>query len=583
LPPGTSATAASAAAASQSAPSQLASPYGPAGTNGGQGVAAPAAAAQTSLAPGAGQAAASPPNAPYQSPPYPGEPYPGAPYPGQPYPPPMTPPGPPGSWDAGRTMPVNSPQAAHARQAQAQAEAQLAQAQAHAQQGQAQTQAQQAQAQQAQAQPTSRLLAIEPPRSDETAPGTDKRRPGENTRSVHLPLPTPAAASAQLPFAIPIYRSPASACSSALDYAPDGTGTGTNGSGQPGSDNPTVAALCSAIAAMEGINLSYPACSQAFASGMAAISTIFWAFTRAGTQVVAPAGVYGGTYGFLRNVAANFGVQTDFVDMTDLRAVQAALRPGSTAVLYAETLASSSVAVADLGNLARLAHQAGALFVVDSTLAPPVICRPLEHGADLVLHSASKYFGGHSDVSGGVVTGRAELIRPLGRIRIDTGGSLAPDDAYMLRRGLETLPLRVRRQCATAQVLAAGLAMHPAVSGVCYPGLTAHLGHELARRQFDAGPEGTRFGATVTVVPYGGSEAGAAFAQRLQLAQMTASPAGTHTKVSHMASTTHRLFDPAALAQAGIDQGAVRFSVGLEDGEDLLADAMAALDSLGRR
>jgi cystathionine beta-lyase/cystathionine gamma-synthase len=212
-----------------------------------------------------------------------------------------------------------------------------------------------------------------------------------------------------------------------------------------------------------------------------------------------------------------------------------------------------------------------------------VICRPLEHGADLVLHSASKYFGGHSDVSGGVVTGRAELIRPLGRIRIDTGGSLAPDDAYMLRRGLETLPLRVRRQCATAQVLAAGLAMHPAVSSVCYPGLTVHFGHELARRQFDAGPEGTRFGATVTVVPYGGSEAGAAFAQRLQLAQMTASPAGTHTKVSHMASTTHRLFDPVALAQAGIDQGAVRFSVGLEDGEDLLADAMTALDSLGRR
>jgi cystathionine beta-lyase/cystathionine gamma-synthase len=480
----------------------------------------------------------------------------------------MMPPVQPGSWDAGRTMPVNSPQAT-----QAQAQAQSAQAQS--------AQAQSAQAQSAQAgQSTSRVLAIEPPRSGEIAP-TEKRRPGENTRSVHLPPPAPAAASAPLPYAIPIYRSPASASSSALDYAPDGISA--NGTGQPGSDNPTVAALCSAIAAMEGLNLSYPAGCQAFASGMAAISTIFWAFTKAGAHVVAPAGVYGGTYGFLRNVAANFGVQTDFVDMTDLRAVHATLRPGSTAVLYAETLANSSVAVSDLGNLARLAHQAGALLVVDSTLAPPVICRPLEHGADLVLHSASKYFGGHSDVSGGVVTGRAELIRPLGRIRIDTGGSLAPDDAYMLRRGLETLPLRVRRQCATAQVLAAGLAMHPAVGSVCYPGLTAHFGHELARRQFDAGPEGTRFGATVTVVPYGGSEAGAAFAQRLQLAQMTASPAGTHTKVSHMASTTHRLFDPVALAQAGIDQGAVRFSVGLEDGEDLLADAMTALDSLGRR
>jgi cystathionine beta-lyase/cystathionine gamma-synthase len=456
----------------------------------------------------------------------------------------MTPPVPLASWDTpGRTMPVNSP---------------------------------------VNSPPSAgRLLAIEPPRSGELEPaaGTaDKRRPGENTRSVNLPpaaVPQPSA-SGQPPYSVPIYRSPISACSSVTDYAPENAGS-------PSSDNPTVAALCSAVAALEGINLSYPACSQAFASGMAAISTIFWAFSRAGAQVVAPAGVYGGTYGFLRNVAANFGVHTDFVDMTDLRAVHAALRPGTTAILYAETLANSSVAVSDLGNLARLAHQAGALFVVDSTLAPPVICRPLEHGADLVLHSASKYFGGHSDVSGGVVTGRAELIRPLGRLRIDTGGSLAPDDAYTLRRGLETLPLRVRRQCATAQVLAAGLAMHPAVSGVCYPGLTAHFGHELARRQFDAGPEGTRFGATVTVVPYGGADAGAAFAQRLRLAQMTASPAGTHTKVSHLASTTHRQFDPGALAQAGIDQGAVRFSVGLEDGEDLLADAMAALDSLGRR
>ena len=146
---------------------------------------------------------------------------------------------------------------------------------------------------------------------------------------MHLPPPAPTAASAPIPYAIPIYRSPTSACSSALDYAPDGISA--NGTGPPGSDNPTVAALCSAVAAMEGINLSYPACSQAFASGMAAISTIFWAFTKAGAQVVAPAGVYGGTYGFLRNVAANFGVQTDFVDMTDLRHVHAALRPGSTA------------------------------------------------------------------------------------------------------------------------------------------------------------------------------------------------------------------------------------------------------------
>ncbi|HXL20703.1 MAG TPA: PLP-dependent transferase, partial [Streptosporangiaceae bacterium] len=205
------------------------------------------------------------------------------------------------------------------------------------------------------------------------------------------------------------------------------------------------------------------------------------------------------------------------------------------------------------------------------------------HGADLVLHSATKYFGGHSDVTGGVVTGHPELIKRIRDIRIDTGGSLGPDDAYLLRRGLETLPLRVRRQCATAQLLAASLVRHPAVRNVYYPGLSQHAGHGLARRQFDAGPEGTRFGAILTVAPHGGEEAGMVFADRLRLAQVATSLGGTHTKVSHVGSTTHRQMDSAALAAAGIDPGSVRFSVGLEDGEDLLADALAALDSLSRR
>ncbi len=404
------------------------------------------------------------------------------------------------------------------------------------------------------------------------------RRPGENTRSVHLPVPpTPS----QQPLATPIYRTAAFAFSSGAEYAAI-LADAAPGYSYSRIDNPTVEAFSSAVAALEGVNLSYQLAAQAFSSGMAAISTVFWTFTRAGAHVIAPTAIYGGSYSFLRHVASNFGVQTDFVDMTDLSQVSAALRPG-TSIVYAETLANPTVAVADLGGLARLAHDAGALLVVDSTLAPPVICRPLEHGADLVLHSATKYFGGHSDVTGGVVTGRPELIKAIRRLRIDTGGSLAPDEAYLLRRGLETLPLRVRRQCATAQLLAASLARHPAVRMVYYPGLTQHLGHELARRQFDAGPEGTRFGAVMTVAPYGGHEAGMAFADRLRLAQLATSLGGTHTKVSHVASTTHRQMDAAALAAGGIDPGSVRFSIGLEDGEDLLADAIAALDSLGGR
>jgi cystathionine beta-lyase/cystathionine gamma-synthase len=422
--------------------------------------------------------------------------------------------------------------------------------------------------------PAARLLAIEGPRAGDQS----SRRPGENTRAVHPPAPP---VPAQQPLANPIYRSSTFAFKTSAEYAAV-LADAAPGFSYSRIDNPTVTAFCGAVAALEGVNLSYQASAEAFASGMAAVSTIFWAFARAGAHVVAPTAVYGGTYSFLRNVAANFGVQTDFVDITDLSQVQAALRPG-TSILYAETLANPTVAVADISGLARLAHSAGAMLVVDSTLAPPVICRPLEHGADLVLHSATKYFGGHSDVTGGVVAGHPELVARLRKLRIDLGGSLAPDDAYTLRRGLETLPLRVRRQCSTAQVVAASLARHPAVSTVYYPGLTAHAGHELARRQFDAGPEGTRFGAIVTVAPYGGPDAGMAFADRLRLAKIAASLGGAHTMVSHVASTTHRQLDQAALRAAGIDPGSVRFSIGLEDAEDLLADAMSALDSLGRR
>jgi cystathionine beta-lyase/cystathionine gamma-synthase len=422
-----------------------------------------------------------------------------------------------------------------------------------------------------------RASAPQPATQGRQQQANGQRRLGENTRSVRLPTPAPPGQRALAP---PIYRTAAFAFGSCSEYA------AVLNDEMPGFsysriDNPTVEAFCAAVAALEGVNLSYQATSQAFASGMAAISTVFWAFTRAGSHVIAPSAMYGGSYSFLRNVASNFGVQTDFVDMTDLARVRAAVRPG-TSIIYAETLANPTVAVTDLAAIARLAHEAGAMFVVDSTLAPPVICRPLEHGADLVLHSATKYFGGHSDVTGGVVTGHPELIKRLRDVRVDTGGSLGPDDSYLLRRGLETLPLRVRRQCSTAQLLAAGLVRHPAVRAVYYPGLTQHPGHEVARRQFDAGPEGTRFGAIVTVAPFGGRDAGMTFADRLRVAQVATSLGGTQTKVSHAGSTTHRQMDDAALAAAGIDPGSVRFSIGLEDGEDLLADAMAALDSLSR-
>jgi cystathionine beta-lyase/cystathionine gamma-synthase len=398
---------------------------------------------------------------------------------------------------------------------------------------------------------------------------------GEDTRAVHLP---PAPVPAQEPLGTPVYRTTAFRFSTSAEYA---AVLGGQGAGYSYSriDNPTTDAFAISLAALEGGGLGGPTAAQAFASGMAVISAVFWTFAEAGTHVVAPAAVYGGTYSFLRHVAAKFGVRTDFVDLTDLDQVRAAMRP-HTRILYAETLANPTVAVADLPALAGIAHDAGALLVVDSTLAPPAVCRPLEHGADLVLHSATKYLGGHSDVTGGVVSGRPDLISQIREVRIDTGGSLAPDEAFLLRRGLETLPLRVRRQCATALRFAGSVAAHPAVRSVDYPGLVSHPGHETARKLFDGGPGGTRFGAIVTVTPHGGREGGFRFADRLRVAQVATSLGGTRTKVGHVASTTHRQLDDAALAAAGIDPGAVRFSIGLEDAADLIADAHQALDAL---
>jgi cystathionine beta-lyase/cystathionine gamma-synthase len=404
-----------------------------------------------------------------------------------------------------------------------------------------------------------------------------RRRLGENTRAVHLPPPP---VPAQEPLATPVYRTATFTFGSAEEYS-DVLNDRVAGYTYSRIDNPTVDAFAGAVAALEGVNLQQVPAAQAFSSGMGAVSGVFWALARAGAHVIAPAAVYGGTYSFLRNVASRFGVETDFVDITSLDAVRAALRQ-ATRIIYAETVANPTTAVADLPALAQLAHAVGALLVVDSTLAPPVVCRPLEHGADLVLHSATKYMGGHSDATGGVVTGRAELVERIRAVRIDTGASLAPDEAYLLRRGLETLPLRVRRHCATAMLFAATLAHHPEVTRVDYPGLPQHPGHALARRLFDAGPEGTRFGAIVTLTPRGGREAGIQLANRLRIGQIAASLGGTHTKVSHVASTTHRQLDDAALAAAGIDPGAVRFSIGLEDADDLVADVTAALDASTR-
>jgi len=375
----------------------------------------------------------------------------------------------------------------------------------------------------------------------------------------------------QSPMAVPVYRTATWSFDSAGHTADVFAGR-TPGWSYSRSDNPTAQAFADAIARLE--DHSGTAAGQPFASGTAATATVLVSLCSSGSRVVAPREVYGGTWSVLTRQLARFGVETEFVDMTDVSAVRAALRR-ETALLWAETLANPSMTVADLPALSEAAREAGVPLVVDSTFASPVVCRPLEHGADLVLHSATKYLGGHSDATGGVVVGRPDLVEQVRRTRHDLGGALAPDEAFLLLRGLQTLPLRVARQCESALVLATALAKHPAVARVDHPGLTSHRDHDLARKLFDQG----RFGAVVTVTPHGGREAGLGLVDRLRLVKRATSLGGSHSNAVHIATTTHKDMDDASLRAAGIDPGSVRLSVGLEDAEDLLADVLAALSA----
>jgi len=394
---------------------------------------------------------------------------------------------------------------------------------------------------------------------------------GEHTRAVHTPaFDHPR----QRPLGLPVYRTAAFGFDSAQEYA-DVLGDRTPGYSYTRIDNPTVDAFAAGVAALEGYRLDRDVVGQAFASGMAAISTVLLTLLEAGAHVVAARELYGGTYSMLHHVLPRFGVEVTWVDVSEIEQVRAAMRP-QTRVLWAETIANPSLTVADLPALADVAHGAGAVFCVDSTFASPVVCRPLEHGVDIVVHSATKYLGGHSDATGGVVVGPPELMARVRHDRIDLGGMLAPDEAFLLHRGLATLPLRVDRHCRSALTVAAALAGHPAVRRVDHPGLPDHRDHALAGKLFDAG----RYGGIVTLTPRGGREAGMALCDGLRLVSIATSLAGTHSKISHVASTTHRQLSDDALAAAGIDPGTVRISVGLEDPDDLVADLRQALDRL---
>jgi cystathionine beta-lyase/cystathionine gamma-synthase len=339
-------------------------------------------------------------------------------------------------------------------------------------------------------------------------------------------------------------------------------------------DNPTADAFAEGVAALEDSG-SGATRGQAFASGMAAISTTLLALLNPGDHVVAPASCYGGTYQLLRGTLARFGILTTFADQTDAAAMAAAITD-RTKVIWAEAFANPTMLMADIPELATVAHDAGALLCVDATFASPAMMRPLSYGADLVMHSATKYLGGHSDATGGVIVGEPGLVGRVRAARVELGSMLAPDEAYLLHRGLATLEVRVARQCATASALAAALASHPRLERVDHPSLPSHPSHVVAQRLCDPG----RYGAVLTLSPRGGREAGMAFVDALRAIPQATSLGGAHTTASHAASSSHRQFDDAALLAAGLLPSGVRLSVGLEDPVALLDDLTQALDSL---
>ena len=333
-------------------------------------------------------------------------------------------------------------------------------------------------------------------------------------------------------------------------------------------DNPTTTALADAIAELEGAEAAH-----VFGSGMAAIHASLVSLAGTGDRIVASNAVYGSTQSLLVNVLGRLGIRTDFVDATDHDAVAAALAAGPARILYAETLSNPTMIVADHAALAGLAHRHGAAYVVDNTFASPYVCRPVEHGADLVVESATKYIGGHSDVLAGTVAGHPDLIDEVRRVQIDTGAALAPLAAFLVLRGLATLGVRLDRHAATSTALAAWLERQDGVRQVRHPMLPSHPGSDIVARQFHAASGMFAFELE------GGRRAARAFMDALLIPTRTASLGSIHTMVVHPPSTTHRQLDDAQLEAAGIGPGLLRCSIGLEDVEDLLADFAGGLEA----
>jgi methionine-gamma-lyase len=392
-----------------------------------------------------------------------------------------------------------------------------------------------------------------------------ERTVGFSTRAIRAASKVPQLR--QRPTSVPIFQTATFASEDAAGLGDAASGS-WHGYAYSRLANPTTRALGDAYAELAGGEAGF-----ALASGMGAIHAALTSCLATGDRLVASTSLYGSTWALMTGHLRRFGVDVEFVDITDHAAVEAALSAATTRVLYAETSANPTTFLADHAALAAIAHRHDALYLVDNTFASTYVCRPLELGADLVVESATKYLGGHSDLIAGVVAGRRELVEGVATIQVNTGATLGPFEAFLVLRGILTMAVRVDRHAANALALATWLERRDGVTRVLYPGLPSHPQHAVAARQFRTDNGGGMLSFEVA----GGREAGRAVIDGLRLTELTASLGSVHTMVVHPPSTSQRQLSEEQLLAAGISPGLLRVSVGLEDVEDLVADFDAAL------
>jgi cystathionine gamma-lyase len=332
------------------------------------------------------------------------------------------------------------------------------------------------------------------------------------------------------------------------------------------SGNPTRTALETCLASLEGGERGL-----AFASGLAATTAVFAALLRPGDEVAASADLYGGTFRLLDKVFKPWGLGARYTDESSPQAFESIITP-KTKLVWIETPTNPLLQILDIAAIAKVAHKHGAKLVVDNTFASPYLQQPLRLGADVVVHSTTKYLGGHSDVVGGAVVGSKELLEPVKFYQNAAGGVPGPFDCFLTLRGLKTLAVRMDRHGANAAELAGWLTKHPAVDRVYYPGLADHPGHAVARRQMK------NFGGMISLKLKGGADAARRFATRTRLFSLAESRGGVGSLLCHPATMTHASIPVEVRTKRGVDDGLLRLSVGIEDVADLKEDLRRALD-----